>query len=213
MPCRESRPLDELKFVLVKCEGVLVDGALKWKSHMITGLVKVWPGLQYIFIDVQIDVTHGLHLGSLEAKFWRVGGAVACECGWDWEDPWASPPACDWERLHVSCCRKNMFVSATAWTMQRFQPLTLERFQPLGLCSGSNRLRWSGSNRYIRWSGSNRYIHWSGSNRYIRWSGSNRYVRWSGSNRLYSIYTCRSALVHLGIHCLYMYSLFSFQGV
>ena len=41
MPCRESHPLDELKFVLVKCEWVLVDGALKWKSHMITGHVKV----------------------------------------------------------------------------------------------------------------------------------------------------------------------------
>ena len=41
MPCRESRPLDDLKFVLVKCEWVLEDGALKWKSHSITGQVKM----------------------------------------------------------------------------------------------------------------------------------------------------------------------------
>eukprot|EP00435_Cladocopium_sp_Y103_P063629 s214_g25.t1 len=38
---RESRPLNDLKFVMVKCEWVLEDGALKWKSHSITGQVKV----------------------------------------------------------------------------------------------------------------------------------------------------------------------------
>jgi len=40
LACRESRPLDELKFVLVKCEWVLESGLLKWRSHSITGKVK-----------------------------------------------------------------------------------------------------------------------------------------------------------------------------
>ena len=40
LPTRESRPLHELKFVLVKCEWVLENDVLKWRSHSISGHVK-----------------------------------------------------------------------------------------------------------------------------------------------------------------------------
>ena len=153
MPCRESRPLDDLKFVLVKCEWVLEDGALKWKSHSITGHVKMWPGSQYLsWCSDRCDWNWSSSWKSRGEvlKSWRCSGLwMRMRLGRSASissSVWLRTATCKllqkkcfcvsaWFQLLslIGAVLTTAFTGAvpTAWTLQRFQPLTLERFQPL----------------------------------------------------------------------------------